>query len=215
MLDILRNFIIRVIVSGLTIIAILLILPGVGLAEVNLITLMIVAVVFGLVNAILKPIVSLFTCPLVFFTLGLIFVVINVAMLYLTALLSGGQLVIDNFGWGLAGGGLMTVIGLVTERLLSEREHEVRVDKVPDVRSILQAQQAQLDRDFSGGEEPPVVGNDPPRSRPRPRPQPPSAQTAPRDDGDPPANQRDTRRDNRRDNEPPPRPPGVPPSPFD
>ena len=44
----------------------------------------IVAFIFGLVNAFLRPILSFFTCPLILLTLGLFTLVINALMLYLT-----------------------------------------------------------------------------------------------------------------------------------
>lgn len=52
-------------------------------------TLLIVAVVFGLVNALIRPIARLLTCPLSIITLGLFTFVINGLMLMLTAYLTG------------------------------------------------------------------------------------------------------------------------------
>jgi putative membrane protein len=45
----------------------------------------VVAVIFGLVNAFIKPIVKLLSLPLSIITLGLFHIVINAAMLWLTA----------------------------------------------------------------------------------------------------------------------------------
>jgi putative membrane protein len=45
--------------------------------------------VFGLVNAIIRPILLHLTCPLVLLTLGLFVLVLNALMLWLTAALSG------------------------------------------------------------------------------------------------------------------------------
>lgn len=45
----------------------------------------VVAVVFGLVNAIVKPIVQILSIPLYVVTLGLFHVVVNALMLWLTA----------------------------------------------------------------------------------------------------------------------------------
>jgi len=47
--------------------------------------LLVVALVFGLVNAIIRPILYLLTCPLIFLTLGIFVFVVNAAMLLLTA----------------------------------------------------------------------------------------------------------------------------------
>jgi putative membrane protein len=51
-------------------------------------SLVLVALVFGLVNALIKPIVKLLSCPLIIVTLGLFTLVINAVMLGLTSWLS-------------------------------------------------------------------------------------------------------------------------------
>lgn len=50
--------------------------------------ILIVAAVFGLVNALIKPVIQLFTIPLIILTLGLFTLVINAAMLAITSALS-------------------------------------------------------------------------------------------------------------------------------
>ena len=52
-------------------------------------TVLLVAVVFGLVNAVVKPIVKVLTFPLFILTLGLITLVVNALMLLLTSWLAG------------------------------------------------------------------------------------------------------------------------------
>ncbi len=51
--------------------------------------ILIVAAVFGLVNALIKPVIQLFTIPLIILSLGLFTLVINAAMLAITSALSG------------------------------------------------------------------------------------------------------------------------------
>ena len=48
-------------------------------------TLLVVALIFGLVNAIIKPIVQIISIPLYILTLGLIHIVINALMLWITS----------------------------------------------------------------------------------------------------------------------------------
>ncbi len=63
----------------------------------------VVAVIFGLVNAIIKPIVQLISIPLYILTLGLIHVVINALMLWITSRITANTthwgLYIDDFWW--------------------------------------------------------------------------------------------------------------------
>ncbi len=63
----------------------------------GLLGLLFVALVFGLVNAIIKPIVQFLTCPLIILTLGLFTLVINTLMLLLTAQLVPGYLSLNGF----------------------------------------------------------------------------------------------------------------------
>lgn len=75
-------------------------LPGVHIAGTGaqwLINLIIVAGVLGLVNAIIRPIVMLFTCPLVILTLGLFSLVVNALMLSLVDWLLPSMLTVDGF----------------------------------------------------------------------------------------------------------------------
>ncbi|ABL05194.1 phage holin family protein [Mycobacterium ulcerans] len=65
--------------------------------------IVVVAVIFGLVNAIIKPIVQFLSIPLYILTLGLIHVVINAFMLWITARITEDTtkwgLQIDHFWW--------------------------------------------------------------------------------------------------------------------
>jgi putative membrane protein len=53
--------------------------------EDQLVTLLVVAAIFGVVNAIVRPIVALLSLPLYIVTLGLFFFVVNALMLMLTS----------------------------------------------------------------------------------------------------------------------------------
>jgi putative membrane protein len=63
----------------------------------------VVAVIFGLVNAFIKPIVQILSIPLYILTLGLIHIVINALMLWITAWITSHTthwgLAIDQFWW--------------------------------------------------------------------------------------------------------------------
>jgi putative membrane protein len=163
----LREFLTRLAVSAITIVLLVVLLPGIRLGDNSLGTLIIVALVFGVVNAILKPALSVVTCPLIVLTLGLIFLLINALMLQVTAWLAGDRLVIDNFLWALGGGVVMAIVGIVTERILDKKEFTVQVDDVPDAEDILARKRAELDRDFLQNAPPPPPGQSPDDDRPR------------------------------------------------
>ena len=101
-------FVIRAAVNGLALWVVTLILPGMnfvgGTTTVQKIgVVLVVAVIFGLVNAFIKPIVQVLSIPLYILTLGLFHVVINALMLWITAWITDHTthwgLHIDHFWW--------------------------------------------------------------------------------------------------------------------
>ena len=103
-----RSFIVRVIINGLALAIACWILTGLDISTTGDGTLSIIlgylfiGLIFGLVNAFVKPIVSILSLPITILTLGLFTVVINAAMLYLTSWISSYTTVhftIDSFFW--------------------------------------------------------------------------------------------------------------------
>ncbi len=93
------GIVINVLVSGLAVFATAYILPGVHVE--SFVTALIVAVVLGIVNAVLKPILVTLTLPITLFTLGLFTFVINALLVLLTARIVPG-FTVDNFFVGAA-----------------------------------------------------------------------------------------------------------------
>ena len=85
---------------------------GINIADVNVVTMLIIAVVFGLVNAFIKPIVRLLSLPARIITLGLFGLIINTAMLALTALILD-PLTIDGFVPAFLGALIISVVSIV------------------------------------------------------------------------------------------------------
>jgi putative membrane protein len=116
-----RNFVVRVIINAIAIAVTATLLPGIHVVNQDIGTLLILGLIFGLVNALIKPLVQLLTCPFILITLGLFIFVINGLMLLLTASLSGGRLIVDGLGWAIIGGIIMGIIGVILESVLSPR----------------------------------------------------------------------------------------------
>lgn len=83
------------------------ILPGVNVE--NYLVAIIVAVVLGIVNMFLRPILILLTIPVTLLTLGLFVFVINALLVLLVDYLIPG-FVVDNFWWALAFSLVLTVV---------------------------------------------------------------------------------------------------------
>ena len=82
--------------------------------------LLMLAVVFGLVNAFIKPVVQLLSCPLTVLTLGLFTLVINALMLMLTGWLTGGSVSTSGFWMALVGALIISVVSTVLSWFLVE-----------------------------------------------------------------------------------------------
>lgn len=86
-------------------------------------TVLIVALIFGLVNTFIRPIVKLFAFGLIFLTLGLITFVINALMLWLTSAICAHfavQFHVKNFISALLGSLIITVVSLVLHAVLPD-----------------------------------------------------------------------------------------------
>ena len=116
------KFLIRVVVNAIAIWITASILPGIQVIDNDLGTLLIVGLIFGVVNALIRPIVMLLTCPAVILTLGLFILVINGLMLSLTASLAGDRLTVDGFGTAILGGIIMGISGVILESVLGLRD---------------------------------------------------------------------------------------------
>lgn len=122
-----NHLFLRLLVTSLTLWVAVELVPGIEFTGSPL-ALVGVALVFGVVNAVLKPILTILTCPLILLTLGFFTLVLNAILLMVTSTLSqslGLGFVVDGF-WPAFWGGLL--IGLtstvLTAMLGPERQRE-------------------------------------------------------------------------------------------
>jgi len=110
-----RNLVLQVLINALALWVATSLVPGIhivsagasdlGTSNATLNTVLaylFIALVFGIVNSLVKPVVKLLSLPVTILTLGLFTLVINAAMLWLTSWLSSYTPVhftIDSFFW--------------------------------------------------------------------------------------------------------------------
>jgi len=80
-------------------------------------TVILVGLVLGLLNALLRPIVIFLTLPATLVTFGLFLLVINAGMLWLTDMLVSA-FVIESFGWALLGALLISIVSMILYAIL-------------------------------------------------------------------------------------------------
>ena len=82
-----RRVLLRLVINAIALGAAIVIVPGIS-ADKPL-TILVVALIFGVVNALIRPVVAFFTCPMIILTLGLFIFIINALMLLFTAWVAG------------------------------------------------------------------------------------------------------------------------------
>ena len=105
-----RGFLLRVLISAFGIWLASEVVPGVRVDETR--TIFLAGLLLGVVNAIVRPILTIVTLPITLLTLGLFLLVINAAMLGLVARLVPG-FTLDGFGPALLGSLLVSVISWI------------------------------------------------------------------------------------------------------
>ncbi|MCS6903396.1 MAG: phage holin family protein, partial [Candidatus Bipolaricaulota bacterium] len=71
-----------------------------------------------LLNALLRPVIIFLTLPATLITFGLFLIVINAAMLSLTAWLLPNYFVVENFWWALLGALLISIVSTLLHTIL-------------------------------------------------------------------------------------------------
>jgi putative membrane protein len=92
------DLLVRVIINGIALVAAIKLVPGAAFTG-DIWKLVLLAIIFGLVNAYLRPIVKMLSLPLNLVTFGLVGLLINIAMVMVSAAIS------DNLGLGFTLGG--------------------------------------------------------------------------------------------------------------
>lgn len=129
------SLIIRWLINAIAIAVTVYFVPGISvggdsanqLFGIDIKTLLAVSLIFGLINALVRPILKLLSCPLVFLTLGLFIFVINAAMLMLTSAISqdlGLQFYVEDFGTALLGSIVISLISIVLTAVVSDGDDQ-------------------------------------------------------------------------------------------
>ncbi|MBN1564766.1 MAG: phage holin family protein [Anaerolineae bacterium] len=113
-----RNFILRLFINAFTLTIVAMLLPGIHFGDNSIGTLVIVALIFGLANAVLKPIILILSCSLILLTFGLWILVVNGLILIITAELAGSRFQVDTIWWAILAGVIVGIIGGIMENVL-------------------------------------------------------------------------------------------------
>jgi putative membrane protein len=119
------KFILRWAINAIALYLAVLILPGIDLRS-DLVSILWLALIFGLVNALFRPLIQILTCPLIILTLGLFTLVINTFLFWLTSIIGQsfgfGLTISDPVWWNAFLGGLVVSIVSVVMTLILKDE---------------------------------------------------------------------------------------------
>lgn len=121
--------IIRWAINAVALYAAIALVPGLQPTSENWLAYIWLALIFGLVNALVRPLLKLLTCPLIILTLGLFTLVINTILFYVT------DWVGDLFSVGLQpftfwaaflGAIIVSIVSLILNSIVRDDERPVR-----------------------------------------------------------------------------------------
>jgi putative membrane protein len=118
-----RNMLVRLLVNTLALYAAVWLVPGLTY-QGGTVRFLLVGLLFGIVNSLLRPLLTILTCPLVVATLGLFTLVINALLLLATGWLSaqwGLGFRVDGFVPAFLGGIIVGITSTVLALALREQ----------------------------------------------------------------------------------------------
>jgi putative membrane protein len=118
------KFILRWAINAIGLYLAVLMLPGIDLRS-DLVSILWLALIFGLINALFRPLLQFLTCPLILLTLGLFTLVINTFLFWLTSVigqsLGFGLIISDPVWWNAFLGGLVvSIVSIVMTMILKD-----------------------------------------------------------------------------------------------
>jgi putative membrane protein len=112
------GFLIRLVINAAALGVAAWLIPGIEVDSLQ--ALLLAALIFGIVNAIVKPVLAFVTCPLIVLTLGLFLLVLNAAMMGLTSWIAGQLDIgfrVDSFGAALLGAIIVAIVSWALTQL--------------------------------------------------------------------------------------------------
>jgi putative membrane protein len=118
-----NRFIIRWAINAVALYVAVALVPGIQLQSANWLSFIWLALIFGVVNALLSPLLKLLTCPLILLTLGLFTLVINTLLFYLggyVATYFGVGFTVDSWLSAFLGSIIVSIVSVVLSLILKD-----------------------------------------------------------------------------------------------
>jgi putative membrane protein len=103
-------------------------IPGIRVVGTAWIVYAVMALILGLVNAVVRPLLKLLTCPLIILTLGLFTLIVNGVTLWLSSWIAvnwlGVGFYVDGFWSAFFGALIVSVVTVILSALVKEDENK-------------------------------------------------------------------------------------------
>ena len=120
------KLILRWLIIAVSLYVAVLIIPGITVEGDAWLAFTVMALVLGLVNAIIRPILKFLSCGFIVITLGLFVFIINAATFYLASEIAQSWFnigfYVDNFWSALLGSVIVSIVSVVLSNILIDKE---------------------------------------------------------------------------------------------
>ncbi len=120
-----NRFILRWLINAVALYAAVALVPGIVEQSTNWLSFIWLALIFGLLNALLRPLLKLLTCPLIILTLGVFTLVINTFLFWLAGVVGTNFNVgftVDTIWSALLGGLIVSLVSVVLTMIFKDEK---------------------------------------------------------------------------------------------
>jgi putative membrane protein len=113
-----RFLLVRILLNAIAVAITAAVTPKIYFVDKSVLSWLLIAVMLGILNALLKPVLQFLTLQFIFVTYGLVIVLVNALLLWLLALLFPNRFAAENLLWLLVGGLVLGLLSSFLESLL-------------------------------------------------------------------------------------------------
>jgi putative membrane protein len=120
------RFILRLLINAVALYVAIRIVPGIHAQNMGWLSMLILALIFGVVNSLFGPILKFLTCPLIILTLGLFTLVINTFLFWLAGKvgdLFGAGFSVDGFWAAFLGSIVVSIVSVLLSLFFRDDQH--------------------------------------------------------------------------------------------
>ena len=139
-----RFLLVRIVVNALALAVTAAVTPKIYFVDKSVWSWLLIAVMLGILNALLKPILQFLTLQFIFVTYGLVVVLVNTLILLLLSFLFPARFAVDNLWWALLGGLVLGLLSSFLESLLG-LTMPIVPDEPPELRRRLEDEARHVD----------------------------------------------------------------------